>query len=111
MRKKNIGFEFASGINWNAILYGKVSVVNHTVDRWKKQVKTSTRIIVVDECSETDRKSARSVYIDHYGPYVMSSQKFYHDGFRKKIYLNIPAEYRIPMTKRISEVKSLLETN
>lgn len=111
MRKKNLGFEFASGINWNAILYGKVSVVKHTVDRWKKQVKTSARVIVVDNCSETDRKSVRSVYIDHYGPYIMSSQRFYHDGFRKKVYLNVPTEYSTQLKKRIAEVKTLLETN
>ena len=110
MRKKinKNGFEFAGGINWNSILYGKLSVVNHTIDKWKKQVKTDVRVRVIDDCSETDRPSMRSVYIDDKGAYIISSQKFFHDGYSKKVYLRTPKEEIKNMNNRIKEVVHLL---
>ena len=110
MRKKinKDGFEFASGISWAQILYSPLTVVNHTMDKWKKQVKTDARVRVIDECSETDRPSMRSVYIDDKGAYIVSSQKFFHDGYRKKVYLRTPKEDVKSMNNRIKEAVHLL---
>lgn len=109
--KNSIGFEFASGINWNDVLYSKLFVVNHKVDRWKKQIRTSARVSVIDDCSENNTKSRRSIYMDHRGPYLMSSSKFFHNGYRQKVYIRVPDDCKIKMENRLKEVETLLKTN
>lgn len=120
--KNNIikGFTILEDADWALMDFNKTRIIRHnnstSPDRGNPnfkgkftpiQIRTNLKVKVLDDGNE--RPSWRIVYMDRDGFYVNSSQLNYHDGFYKRVYIDVPKKFRKSFKKALKNLPTIVQ--